>query len=102
DAHRSHTGTRPRLPGQQARLDELRPPAAADKPHARTTLPPLRVRGVGPRTVRSARHHVDDLHLESMNERVADQADFDLWPIFIAVTGVGLLLLRPVPLTEDS
>jgi membrane protease YdiL (CAAX protease family) len=37
-----------------------------------------------------------------VSERVAERAGFDLWPVFIAVTGVGLLLLRPVPLTQDS
>src|SRR4051812_780857 len=37
-----------------------------------------------------------------MSERIAERAGPDLWPVFIAVTGVGLLMLRPVPLTESS
>jgi membrane protease YdiL (CAAX protease family) len=37
-----------------------------------------------------------------VSERAADRIGLDLWPVLIAVTGVGLLLLRPVPLTLDS
>jgi len=37
-----------------------------------------------------------------VSQHAVEPAGFDLWPVFIAVTGVGLLLLRPVPLTESS
>jgi membrane protease YdiL (CAAX protease family) len=37
-----------------------------------------------------------------VSDRSAATRDADLWPVFVAATGVGLLLLRPVPLTQSS
>jgi membrane protease YdiL (CAAX protease family) len=35
-----------------------------------------------------------------VSERLAERSDLDLWPVLVGLTGVALLLLRPVPLTS--